>query len=167
MGQGKKIEDDVRERAYALLSIGKSGRAVARELGIAESSVRNMKKELDASTNADDFARLRAEKKRHLIENSWEDIELAQSLVHRRLCRAEYQEDAIDKLVEFVESIPKVELDANERRALLNKLSALRCDDIGKLTTVIGTLYDKQALASREETEIVGGEINVRKFEDL
>lgn len=39
--------------------------------------------------------------------------------------------------------------------------------DIGKLTNILGTLYDKQALANKEATTIVDGNVALRKFEDL
>ena len=40
----------------------------------------------------------------------------------------------------------------------------LKLPDIGKLSSVMGTMYDKRALARGEPTENVGGVI---KFEDL
>jgi hypothetical protein len=45
-------------------------------------------------------------------------------------------------------------------------VASLKCDDLGRLVAILGTLYDKQALANREETEIVGGSV-VAKFEDM
>jgi hypothetical protein len=39
--------------------------------------------------------------------------------------------------------------------------------DVDKLIRVIGTLYDKQALANKEATEIVEGSAVIRKFEDF
>jgi transposase-like protein len=167
MAQGKKFNDDVRERAYALFAVENNMREISRRLGVAESTLRGWKKVFDESGDTGDLAQLRAKKKEQFVKRSWQSIEMAQTLVERRLSRAMHQESAIDELIDLVLEADKEELDADERRAILKKLSLLRCDDVGKLTTTIGTLYDKQALASKEETEIVGGEINVRKFEDL
>ena len=50
---------------------------------------------------------------------------------------------------------------------LIDKLKALKNFKLSELSTLIGTMYDKQALANKEATTIVGGNITVRKFEDL
>jgi len=39
--------------------------------------------------------------------------------------------------------------------------------DAKSLSTVLGTIYDKQALASSEPTQIVDGEVKLVRFEDL
>lgn len=39
--------------------------------------------------------------------------------------------------------------------------------DARSLSTVLGTIYDKQALASSEPTQIVDGEVKLVRFEDL
>ena len=58
-------------------------------------------------------------------------------------------------------------LTSQQRQALYMKLAKIKVDDVKSLATVLGTLYDKQALANKEATTIVEGNITVRKFEDL
>ena len=47
------------------------------------------------------------------------------------------------------------------------KLAKIKVEDVKSLATVLGTLYDKQALANKEATAIVEGSITVKKFEDF
>ena len=55
----------------------------------------------------------------------------------------------------------------SQRRALYKKLESIKIEDIGKLAVVLGTIYDKQALANKEATSIIDGSIAVKKFEDF
>ena len=52
-------------------------------------------------------------------------------------------------------------------RSLYSKISAIKIENVRELSTVLGTLYDKQALANKEATAIVEGDIKVKKFEDF
>nr|DAI27434.1 MAG TPA: hypothetical protein [Caudoviricetes sp.] len=46
-------------------------------------------------------------------------------------------------------------------------MSAIKIESVKELAVVLGTLYDKQALANKEATAIVEGNIAVKKFEDF
>lgn len=52
-------------------------------------------------------------------------------------------------------------------KALKEAEEGKRDIDVDKLVRVIGTLYDKQALANKEATEIVEGNAVIKKFEDF
>ena len=45
-------------------------------------------------------------------------------------------------------------------------MTELKLPDIGKLSSVMGTMYDKRALAKGEPTENIGGTAII-KFEDM
>ena len=47
------------------------------------------------------------------------------------------------------------ELDYKQKMTLINKLKAIRITDIRDIVVMIGTLYDKQALANDEANEKV------------
>ncbi len=53
------------------------------------------------------------------------------------------------------------DLTDESKKALLAKLRTIRVDDIREIATVLGTIYDKQALANKEATAIVEGGIQV------
>lgn len=52
-------------------------------------------------------------------------------------------------------------------KALKDAEAGKREIDVDKLVRIIGTLYDKQALANKEATEIVEGNAVIKKFEDF
>ena len=168
MAQGKKYPEEIRERAYALIAAGNSYSFVAKTLGVPESTVRGWRNKPSNPDFEENFAELRAKMKEKMVRSAWRSIELSQSLLERRLRRAVDQENMIDELMLLVdESAQKEGMTQEIRRGLLSKIALLRCDDLGKIVTVLGTLYDKQALACKEETEILGGQVTVKKFEDL
>ena len=116
----------------------------------------------------ENLVELRAKKKKEFVNKAWRSIELSQSLLERKLQRALEQEKQIDELMVLVDETARDEGMTQEvRRGLLSKIALLHCDDLGKISQVLGVLYDKQALACKEETEIVGGSVTLRRFEDL
>lgn len=162
MSQGKKYGEAIRERAIAMVMSGKTISDTAREMKLAYTTVYAWIKTLQEEPN---FEELREIKRQQFITNAWNCVMKAQNLLQRKLDRATDEEAAIDTLIEIVNS--DAELDGIERRSLINKLSAIRLDDAGKLATVIGTMYDKQALASNQPTSIHGGEVGIKRFEEL
>lgn len=169
MASGKKYNDDVMEKAYALFDTNNNISYISRRLGVPESTLRGWKRKYDRESERDPtLARLRAQYKADFVKSAWRTINMTQALLERRLRRAVENESLIDGLLSFAaESTASERLSDKRRQELLSKISALQCEDLGRLVTVLGTLYDKQALASREETEIVGGNVRVEKFEDL
>lgn len=168
MASGQKYNDDIKERAYALFDTNNNVEYVSRKLGVPESTLRGWKKKYEEELEKDPvLARKRAKYKADFVRRAWSSINMAQSLLARRLERAIANEDAIDALIELVdEEAIERKMPEKKRRELVGTVAGLKCEDIGKLVTILGTLYDKQALANREETEIVGGHV-VTRFEDL
>lgn len=162
MARGKKFGEVIKEKAIAMVMSGETLSNVAKELGLGYSTVFGWVKDLETSPN---FEELRKLKREEFINNAWDCVEKAQCLLKRRLKRAIEEEAAFDALIDMVNS--NIDLDGVERRAIVNKLSAMRFEDAGKLATVIGTMYDKQALASNDPTCIHGGEVTTRRFEDM
>lgn len=162
MAQGKKYGEKVREKTIALLMSGMTTSDVARKMNLAYTTVYAWAKALEKEPN---YEELREIKRREFIESAWNCVMSAQNILQRRLERATEEEALLDEMLESVESDEA--LDPIERRALIKKLSDIKLEDIGKLATVIGTIYDKQALASNQPTNIHGGEVGIKRFEDL
>lgn len=106
----------------------------------------------------------RQAQKDRFVERAWETIENAQMLLSRRVERALRKEDDFDVLMDM---ILDADVDDGRKKAAVLKLAKMRCDDIGKLASVIGTMYDKQALVMKDPTAIVDGDLSVKKFEEL
>ena len=166
--KGKKYDPEVKERALALLAVNDSVSKVAKELNLPWSTVDCWKKDaLKDADNGDGFVKLREQKKEDFINGAWDIVMRAQRLITKRLDRAEKQESELDRLLDEIECIPDDELSDVQRRMLVKRITDLKLDDIGKLGTVMGTMFDKHALALNQPTTIHGGEVAVRKFEEL
>lgn len=164
--QGKRYTEREREKAMALRATGMSIKDVAERLGCSINAVRSWEKAI-TSSDPEKMARLRLEKKAAFASKAWADCEAALRLISRRIRAASASMDELEKLI--AEAARAGDISDGERRELLRKLSAVRIDDIGKLSTVMGVLYDKSALASGEATQEVNlsGKVKVEKFEYL
>ena len=170
MAKGQKYNDDIREKAIALLTVNNSVSFVARELGLPRSTVKSWKEAFDKEaeeSGEDNIAKLRQKKKEDFINDAWKLIDLSKGVLEKRLTRAMDNEEALDELVEEISKLDYKTLTSQQRQALYTKLAKIKVDDVKSLATVLGTLYDKQALANKEATAIVEGSITVKKFEDF
>lgn len=106
---------------------------------------------------------LRIERKKRFANKAWDMLENTQTLLERRINRAIHKEDVLDELISMVEE-NKVGYTREEQQKILGKISALRLDDIRALSSILATLYDKQALAVGDPTLNVDGAL---KYEDF
>lgn len=170
MAKGQKYNDDIREKAIALLTVNNSVSFVARELGLPRSTVKSWKEAFDKEaeeSGEDNIAKLRQKKKEDFINDAWKLIDLSKGVLEKRLTRARDNEEALDELVDEICKLDYKTLTSQQRQALYMKLAKIKVEDVKSLATVLGTLYDKQALANKEATAIVEGSITVKKFEDF
>ncbi len=181
MARGKKYNDDIKEKAFALLAVNNNVQYVAEALGLKYTTVKTWErqflarsKELEKkqgenpkgekeTTNSDelDLAKLRKKKKEEFVNDSWRLIGKIKTLLERRLERAIGSEDMIDELLAEITSLDKKELTDAQRKALYMKISTIKVESVKELAVVLGTIYDKQALANKEATTIVDGGIEV------
>lgn len=170
MAKGQKYNDDIREKAIALLTVNNSVSFVARELGLPRSTVKSWKEAFDKEaeeSGEDNIAKLRKKKKEDFINDAWKLIDLSKGVLEKRLTRARDNEEALDELVDEICKLDYKTLTSQQRQSLYMKLAKIKVEDVKSLATVLGTLYDKQALANKEATAIVEGSITVKKFEDF
>lgn len=177
MARGKRIDDETREQAFALLATNHGAAYVADKLKIPYSTVKTWEKKWleEAKKNADKSGKngkksleeLRSEKKESFVFSAWRSIEKATNLLEHRIDRALFNEMALDKLLEIALDADISKLSQTEKNAICSRLASLKLESTRELATVIGTLYDKQALANKEPTVNVGGELGLRKFEDM
>ena len=113
---------------------------------------------------------LRQSKKDKFVDDAWRMLDDAKCLLERRLKRALEDEDKLDEILDAFAEMEDEKgngLSDKALRELYRKFSALKLEDVRALSTVLGTLYDKQALAAKDATQIVGGTIGVLKFEEM
>ena len=97
-----------------------------------------------------------SERKQSFSDSSWDNIEKAHKIINRRLNRALDNEDALDKIVDIVWSINEKDLSYEQKLSLLSKLRRIKVEDVREMVILIGTLYDKQALANGEVNGKIG-----------
>lgn len=187
MAQGKKYNDDIKEKAFALLACNNNAMDVAKQLGLKYTTVKTWEKkyleqskelaekrarggdsyEVTKSESEFDLEKLRNENKKKFVNDAWRLIDKTKTLLERRLDRAIESEDELDRLVEEICRLDNKDLTYEQRKALYSKIKSLKLEQAKELAVVLGTLYDKQALANKEATAIVEGNITVKKFEDF
>ena len=144
---GSKYKDDEKEQALAMLTT-MSYKEVSKQLEIPENTLRDWKKR-EEKINPE-FVKLRTKKKEEFVNSAWNIIEKANKLIERKIERALSIEDDIDDLIKKAKRNQDL---SKEDILLLNKnINKLSIDNIGQVSTVIGTLYDKQALINKEAT---------------
>ena len=165
--RGKKYNDDVRERALAMLATNNSVSFVAQEMNIPRSTLESWRVSADKharESGEDTLEELRAQRKEQFINSAWDSIDAAMKLIHSRLIRALDEEKQLD---EIIDKLTVAELPPNELRAAVRRLNVLKVEDLRTLTMAMATLYDKAALAAKEATAIIDGTVQHIRFEDL
>ena len=157
---GARIDDRLRERAIALLMAGNTGTYVAKTLGIPVRTVYDWRE----SMNQDELAAVRNKMREKFLREAWDIVSCGNRVILRRLERAADAEAEID---DAIAAILDSDASPDDQIAAIKKLGAVRCDDINKVASTVGIIYDKQALENRKPTTIVGGEVTIKKFEDL
>lgn len=182
MAQGQKYNDDIKERAFALLASNNNAQYVAKTLGIPYTTVKTWEKKWleqsqvskgEGTTNADEdsLVELRKKKKEEFVSKAWKLIDDSIAVAQKRIARELAFEDNVDIVAEALKKNAKEIEKATgvgwfELLNLIDKLKTLKNFKLSELSTLIGTIYDKQALANKEATSIVDNNVTI-KFEDL
>ena len=158
MASGKKYSDEIKEQAFLLYATCGSYAETARQLGLAKSTVKGWvdKKEPDALEQA------RTEKKMEFVDKASAIIDKGLKLLDRRINTALEHEDELDELIDEIFTTDKEEISQDEKKALVNKIRSLQVQKLGEITTAIGTLYDKRALAKGETTQNESINVNIK-----
>jgi hypothetical protein len=185
MARGAKYNDDIREKAYALLATNNNVQYVSKELGLPYTTVKTWRDkwlrqvnegENDGVTNpvakqgTHNLAELRNKKKEEFVNNAWELIENSMTVACRRVERAVRLEKSIDIVAEAIlNNAASISEDTgivyNELLAIVKELENFKNFRLSEISSLIGTMYDKQALINKEATGIL--DCSVKKFEEF
>lgn len=152
MARGKKTDPETIYKVVASWLTTRSYRETARDLNLAVSTVKGI---VDIHKDDPEFEQLRTEKMAEFSNKAAEVIQKGLVLLNRRLDRALDHEDDLDVLIDEIFATDKEELSQDEKNRLVVKIRALQLQDIKAITTAIGTLYDKKALADGHATDSV------------
>ena len=150
MARGKKTSETKREQVKALLYINPNATdaEIARATKLPDSTVHYIKKDV---MGTDEFEEVRRTKQEEFIGQAWETVQKALKLADKRFSKALDDEQAIEELIDAVQDH---ELTQAEKKTLVSRLNGLQMTNIRDIAVALGTIYDKQALASGEPTII-------------
>lgn len=163
MARGQKYNEDLKEKAIALLTVNNSVSFVARELKLPRSTVKSWKEDYDKKAQEggeDTIAKLRQKKKEDFVDNAWKLINDSMTVAQKRITRELELEDSVDKIAELLKANSKkigeeTGIGWFELLNLIDRLKTVKNFKLSELSTLVGTMYDKQALANKEATQIV------------
>ena len=130
----------------------------ARDLDLPYMTVKSI---VDKNKDKPEFVKLRNEKMSEFSSRASEIIKKGLTLLNKRLDRAIASEEDLDLLIDEIYATDKEELSQDEKNRLVSKIRTLQVQNMKDITTAIGTLFDKKALADgkpTERTEIIGGD---------
>ena len=150
--------EGVKEKVLAELAMGVPLTQLSKKYNLATSTMQTWK--VKAQTESDEFAKQRNENKKNFLDKAWKLINDSVDVAQKRVGRSKDLEDNIDIVAKAIkdnaEGIAKdTGLGYFDLVNLVKELHAMKSPKISELSTLIGTMYDKQALASDEATENV------------
>lgn len=164
MARGQKYNDDLKEKAIALLTVNNSVSFVAKKLNLPRSTVMSWKEAFDKEADEkgeENIVKLRQKKKEDFVEKAWGLIDDSMLVAQKRITRELELENAVDKIAQLLKDNAK---DIEEKKGvgwfellnLIDKLKTVKNFKLSEISTLVGTMFDKQALANKEATQIVG-----------
>jgi transposase-like protein len=149
----KQHSDETKELARARVAAGETQSRVARDMGVAKSTLHSWLTEADR----DGHQEAREKRKEKFIDKAWESIENALIFGNQKIKVATVSQenfnDIIERFIELLEEArQRKEINALEISNVVTALASLMRIPLKDVSTYIGTLYDKIALASGDVT---------------
>ena len=190
MAQGKKLDDKQIELMRAYLAQGTSIAETARRMELPKSTVATWKKRFEGEKTPEEddldleqprpqkgagarvlgegqtFKELRTKSLEAVIRDAGDIVSMSQQLIKHNLSYAVEHRERIDRAINVLVARGE-DISPQELRFCVKVLTELKQPDIGKLSSVMGTAFDKQALACGDPTVNLGGSVGVRRFEDM
>ncbi len=136
-----------KERIIAMYESGMSVPEIERITGKPNATIYRWINEYKTTTDSSEIEEKRDYCKKKFIEDAWAGLGAIMLTAKTRIARLRDSELAA---AEIIEQLRNEEIDEFERKELLDKLEALKTASVGDITSIINTLYDKQAAASGE-----------------
>ena len=145
----KQHTDETKELARARVAAGESLSRVARELGLAKSTLHTWLTQADR----DGHQESREKRKEQFIDKAWDVIDQALDLSSQKIrlatVSAERFEPLLQQLIELLQK--REDVDAGQVRDIIKAVSQVMNIGLTEISTFTGTIYDKQAKANGEE----------------
>lgn len=158
----RKVTEDKKEEVLTLAAIGKSKNEISKEVGIARSTVRNI-----INMSPDELTSYRQEKKMEFIQQAWDTVNNALAYGNQKIILATVTADTFDeKISELIQTMKDNNADARAISETVKALCSVMNIPLKDISTYIGTLYDKLALATGESTANVNVNANITTVDE-
>lgn len=157
--KNRKKSDAIKEQALLLYATTGNLTRTAETLGIAKSTLFGW---VNAPEHCEQVARVRIEKRMEFADKASELIDKGLLLLQRRLDTANQLESELEALLASIAATPNTEIPQQTKTALIAKIKTLEVQRLGDITTAVGTLFDKRALARGETTANAAFEVNIK-----
>ena len=164
MAKGKKTDNETIYKVMLSYIVTRNYCETGRQLNIPESTVRKI---VEDNKDREEFKELCEQKRDEFVQRADKIIFKATELLERRLDTALESQDEIEEMIQEVWDADRDEIKENQKKAIVNKLSRLQLNNLGEITTALGTIYDKRALATGEPTsnEVLTIKVNIDEDE--
>lgn len=161
--KGKKLDNETIYKIMLSYAVTRNYSETGRNLGIPESTVRKI---VDDNKEDELFAKLCEQKRDEFVESADKIIYKATNLLERKLDIALDYQDELDEILSIAGHLEGDEkLSDSEWKSLAQRISKLQVNTLNEITTAIGTMYDKRALAKGDPTSNEKFEVNIRVIE--
>ena len=149
MAKGKKTDNETIYKVMLSYAVTRNFSETARNLDMPITTVEKIVKD---NQDKEEFVKLCNEKKEEFVETANKIIDKATKLLDKRLETALEKQEELDKLLDNVFDVDDEEVSKKEKIEIAKKLSRIQLNNLSEITTAIGTIYDKRALAKGEPT---------------
>jgi hypothetical protein len=163
MAKGKKTDNETIYKVMLSYITTRNYSETGRQLDMPESTVRKI---IDDNREKPEFAKLCEEKRDEFVEKADKIIYKATELLERRLDTALESQDELEDMIQEIWDAGDNEIKGAKKKAMINKLSRLQLNALNEITTALGTMYDKRALAKGEPTSNEVLKINIELSDD-
>lgn len=136
-----------KERVIAMYESGMSVPEIERITGKPHSTIYRWLNEYKTTDEGVEIEQKRAYCKQRFIEDAWEGLGGVMLATKTRIARIR---DMELKAADIIEKLQDDSINDFERQEFLKQLEALKTASVGDLTSLINTLYERQAAASGE-----------------
>lgn len=156
MSRGKKTDPETMTKIFISFAATGNYAETAKSLNLPYNTVKGV---INKNKGEKKFAKLLDKKKEKFCEVADALIDKGLSLIKRRLDRALDKESELDEIIDEISS--NDELSEKTKQSLTQTIRNLQLSRLTDITTMIGVLYDKRALAKGDLTENASVEIRL------
>lgn len=149
MAKGKKTPIEDVYKVMVGYASNRNQEELSRLLGMPATTVRKI---INDNKDKPEFVELCSKKGDEFAEQATRIIEKASKLLEQRLTTALERQEELDEVLDLIMCADKEDIDYKEKLAMAKRIGRLQINGLSEITTAIGTMYDKRALAKGENT---------------